>query len=73
MGHLVYYRLSGMTFANAANEREANETVFAALHRRVGRAGTEGVTAEEANRLRLSDLDVYIESVESTEFPLDEP
>jgi hypothetical protein len=72
IAYLVYYRLAGMTLAHAPSEVKASESVFADLHRLIGRAGMEGVTAEEANRLRLSDLEVYIESVESTEFPLDE-
>ncbi len=72
IAYLVYYRLTGMTLTHAASEVEASKSVFAALHRLVGRAGTEGVTAEEAKSLRLSDLEAYIESVESTEFPLDE-
>jgi hypothetical protein len=62
--YLVYYRLSGLLFMRAPDMGEASEQTFASLHTLVGKAGNEGISAEEAAKVRLDDTVVEIEAVE---------
>jgi hypothetical protein len=69
--YLVYYLLSGLTLTRAASEKLASQEVAAQLQTLVDKAGDEGLSAQEAQSVRLSDLAVSIESVEAIKFDVD--
>ena len=71
--YLVYYRLTGMTLAQAPHGRAASQAVYDTLQGLIGKLGEAGMTPQEASPLRLSNLDVFIESVEALEFPTNAP
>jgi len=69
---LVYYSLSGLALVRATGEGEASDRVFASVHSLVGKMGTRGLTAMEANQVGLSDAVVEIDSIEPFEPSEDE-
>lgn len=56
----MYYNLSGMAVISAIKAVEASDSVFAFLHGLVGKMGNEGLTADEAKQVGLTEALVDI-------------
>ena len=70
--YLVYYLLSGLTITQASSEQAASKSVAAQLQTLVDKSGGRGLTAQEANSVQFSHLDIAIESVEAIAFDSDD-
>jgi hypothetical protein len=66
--HLIRYVLSGYMLILAADTFAATRKASALLHTTISGADEEGVTPQQARRIRLNDLQISVDSVEAIEF-----
>lgn len=70
--YLVYYSLGGLALMHASSSEAASAALLASLHGSIDHNGQEGISPPAASELRLSELDMTIESVEAMPFPTDD-
>lgn len=70
--YLVYYSLGGLAMVRAVSPEAAANGLLTNLHGTISGSEQEGISPSAASQLRLSELDMTIESVEAMPFPTDD-